>query len=335
MRRIRHYDDNALNWHTTLQLNALSPLSPAGKNYGDISIFEVRMSGWLETALDALNAKVYPLFDMYWPSIEKFFDSGFFTAIVGSFAAAYAGARAAQLIAEKTRNKDEVLREIRVTNATTMVAFGICNTLLSAKKQHIKSLKDQFDAQRASIREALAKQQQAQSQTSVVEFHADYRILPALALPLPILQAQIFEKLSLHGRPIALVTTLIQSMDGLNAAIVKRNELVESYKKSSMPHNQLLALYFGFSFGGQVNQEYPDLLDAIYKQTDDGIFFGAQLCQELSEHGDQLAASFKKLFGKGAPRIAKPDFSKAKDASLMPNGDDYTDWFNMFAKRTD
>jgi len=291
------------------------------------------MTGWLETTVDALSTKIHPLFDAYWPSVEKFFDSGFFTAIVGTFIAAYAGARAAQLIAEKTRNRDELLRELRVTNATTMVAFGICNTLLSAKKQHIKTLKDQFDQQRVLTREVLAKQQQGQA--GVVEFHADYRTLTPLALPLSILQTQIFEKLSLHGRPIALVTTLIQSMDGLNVAIAKRNELIESYKKSTLPHNQLLALYFGFSFGGQVNQEYPDLLEAIYRQTDDGIFFGAQLCQELSEHGDLLAASFKKLFGKGAPRIAKPDFSKARDAGLLPNDGDYADWFNMFAKRPD
>ncbi len=138
-----------------------------------------------------------------------------------------------------------------------MVAFGICNTLLSAKKQHIKSLKEQFEEQKASVREAMAKQQQGQA--GVVEFHANYLTLPALALPLSTLQTQIFEKLSLHGRPIALVTTLIQSMDGLNVAIKKRNDLIESFKGSSLPHNQLLALYYGFSFGGQVNQEYPEL----------------------------------------------------------------------------
>jgi hypothetical protein len=291
------------------------------------------MSGWLQTTVDALSAKVLPLFDAYWPDAEKFFDSAFSTAIVGAFLAAFAGARAAQLIAEKTRNKEELLREMRVTNATTMVAFGICNTLLSAKKQHIKSLKVQFDEQKALVREAMAKQQQGQA--GVVEFHANYLTLPALALPLSTLQTQIFEKLSLHGRPIALVTTLIQSMDGLNVAIKKRNELIESFKGSSLPHNQLLALYYGFSFGGQVNQEYPDSVEAIYKQTDDGIFFGVQLCQELSDHGDQLAAAFKKQFGKGAPRIAKPDFSKAKDAGLMPNDGDYADWFNMFVERTD
>lgn len=292
------------------------------------------MVGWPDTARNALSIELLPLLKAYWPDARDFFNSVFFTAIAGSLAGAFAGARAAQRIAEKTRNKDELLREIRVTNAATMVAFGICNTLLSAKKQHIRSLKNQFDQQRASIREALVNQKNGQA--GIVEFHADFRTLPPLLLPLSILQAQIFEKLSLHGRPIALITTLIQSADGLNTAIVKRNQLVEFYKASSLPHNQLLALYFGFPFnGGQINQEYPDSIHAIYTQADDAIFFSAQLCNELSEHGDQLAASFRKQFGKGSPRVSKPDFSKAKDADLMPNEDNYADWFNMFVKRVD
>ena len=91
-----------------------------------------------------------------------------------------------------------------------------------------------------------------------------------------------------------------------------------------------------FRSGGRLIRRSPEcVVEAIYKQTDDGIFFGVQLCQELSEHGDRLAASFKKQFGKGAPRIAKPDFSKAKDAGLISNDGDYADWFNMFVKRKD
>jgi hypothetical protein len=141
-----------------------------------------------------------------------------------------------------------------------------------------------------------------------------------------------FEKLSIHGRPIALITTLIQSVDGLNMAIMKRNQLVEFYKASSLPPNQLLALYFGFPFnGGQVNQEYPDSMEAIFTQTDDGIFFSTKLCDDLSEHGDH-SASFKKRFGKGSPQIIKPDFSKARDDDLMPSDGNYADWVNIFVK---
>ena len=76
-------------------------------------------------------------------------------------------------------------------------------------------------------------------------------------------------------------------------------------------------------------------MEAIFTQTDDGIFFSTKLCDDLIEHGDQLAASFKKRFGKGSPRITKPDFSKARDDDLMPSDGNYADWVNMFVKRTD
>jgi hypothetical protein len=117
--------------------------------------------------------------------------------------------------------------------------------------------------------------------------------------------------------------------------ITRRNELIESYKTSALPVNKLLALYFGFPMSGQTNQEYPDTIEAIYRQADDGIFFSSQLCAELSEHADQLSTAFKKRFGKGAPRVTKPDFAKAKDAELMPNDADYADWINMFVRRPD
>ena len=87
-----------------------------------------------------------------------------------------------------------------------------------------------------------------------------------------------FEKLSIHGRPIALTTTLIQSVDGLNMAIMKRNQLVEFYKASSSPPNQLLALYFGFPFTeDRLIRNILTQWEAIFTQTDDGIFFSTKL----------------------------------------------------------
>jgi hypothetical protein len=95
-------------------------------------------------------------------------------------------------------------------------------------------------------------------------------------------------------------------------------------------------MYFGFPFNeGQRNEEFSNSMEAIYAQDDDVVFFSSQLCQELSEHGDGLAASFKKQFGGTKPTIIKPDFSKAKDADLLPDDKNYADWFTMFVKRSE
>jgi hypothetical protein len=77
----------------------------------------------------------------------------FITAIVGSMAGAGAGAYGAQWIVARGKQRDELLTEIRNTNATIMVAVGICNTFLGIKRQNVKPLKDFYDAQRAAYHE--------------------------------------------------------------------------------------------------------------------------------------------------------------------------------------
>lgn len=284
-----------------------------------------------------MSADLSSLLNTYWPDAKGFFNSVFFTAIAGSCAGAFAGAIAAQRIANKTRNKDELLKEIRATNAATMVAFGACNSVLSAKKQHIVALRESFNQHRVAARAAIAAQQAGHG--DVFEFHGDFRTLELLSLPLPILQTQLFEKLSVQGRAISLLTTLDQSVKGLNEAITKRNQLVERFNArpaSPLPSpasSELLAMYFGFPFEGRTDQQYSDTIEAIYKHADEAIWFSAKLCSDLSAHGDVLAATFKGKFGKGAPRIHKPDFAKAIEGDLMPSDDDFADWLSMFVKR--
>jgi hypothetical protein len=130
-----------------------------------------------------------------------------------------------------------------------------------------------------------------------------------------------------------LVTTLAQTVEALNLAIAKRNQLIDGFKAGKLPDTQVLAMYFGFPFEARVDLDYAHTVEAIYKQADDAIFFSSQLCNDLSIHGDQLLATFKKRFGKGAPRIHKPDFSKAVGADLMLNESDYANWMTMFVKR--
>jgi ATP-dependent protease ClpP protease subunit len=277
-----------------------------------------------------MGDELLSLLKAHWPDAKYFFNSVFFTAIAGSLAGAFAGAVAAQRIADKTRNKDEALKEIRATNAATMVAFGVCNSILSAKKQQINSLRETFNQHRVAARAAIAAQQAGHGQ--VFDFRTDFRTLQILSLPLKLLQTQVFEKLSVQGRPILLLTILDQTVRGLNASIGKRNELIETFKARSLPSSssELLALYFGFPFQERIDQQYSDSIEAIYKQADDAIWFSATLCSDLSAHGDQISATFKKKFGKGAPRIHKPNFAKASEGNLMPSDDNYADWLSMF-----
>lgn len=274
--------------------------------------------------------------ETHWQDIKDFFNSIFFTAIAGSLAGAFAGAYGGQRIVERGKNREELLKEMRNTNAATMLAFSICNSLLAMKSQHIKALKENFDRQKAELLDHQSKRASGQIGKEVIfEFQADFQTLSIPSLPIVILQNQIFEKLSLTGRPLILLTTLNQTLDSLKASLEKRNQLIESYKASSPITEEILVpLYFGLPYkGGHINQDYPATIDAIYSQTNDGIFFSCLLCKDLVSHGEKTASQYDTNYKKRNITINKPDFSKAEKADLMPKDEDYADWFKMFVEK--
>jgi hypothetical protein len=266
----------------------------------------------------------------HWQDTKDFFNSSFSTAMAGAFA----GAWGAQYIAERSKYRDELIKEIRNINAASVVAFGICNSLLSLKKQHVKALKENFYSQKKLLTDHRGKvQARAIDPKTAFEFQADLQTLTAPQFPIDILREQIFERLSLVGRPLNLTTTLSETLHCLNWSIERRNQLIESYKSATNPQVDLPVLYFGLPVNGHVDQTYPDVIDSVYSQTNDGIFFSNLLCKDLIEHGEKMAGVFSKKFGKGAPTINTTDFTKAEDAGLMPDEADYADWLTMFVKR--
>lgn len=274
----------------------------------------------------------------YWPDVKEFANSVFFTAIVGSLAGAFAGAYGGQRIVERGKSREDLLKEMRNANAAIMVAVGICNLLLSVKKQHTQRLKEGFDTQKATLLDHKAKRESGQFGKDVVfNFQADLETLPPVMLPMQVLQTLIFEKLSLSGRPLVTISVLGSTVGALNGAIEKRNQLIETYKTGipKLP-TDLLHLYFGLPYGGgHINLDYPASIDAIDFHTNGGIFFSRLLCDDLAEYGEQIAARFKRKFGKGAPRINTTVFTEAEEANLMPNAEEYADWMTMFMKRSD
>jgi hypothetical protein len=243
-----------------------------------------------------------------------------------------------QRIVARGKERDELLAEIRNTNAATVVALGMCNTFLAIKKQHVKRLKETFDKQKADYLARVHKYRMGQlhpgDTAPPLLFDLQLLVLPPFDLPMDTLRHQIFEKISLSNRrPLMLVTSLTETVHGLNTSINNRNRLIASYQAAGMSSDDLLPLYFGLPQGSThvINQTYPALIDAISRQTDDGIFYSKLLCDDLVVHNGQLAERFKKPFGKAAPgTIDKPDFSEPEGEGLMPNEADYTDWLNLF-----
>jgi hypothetical protein len=263
----------------------------------------------------------------HWVEVKEFFNSVFFTAIAGSLAGAFAGAYGAQRIAERAKVRDQLLKEMRDTNTAMMVAFGICNSLITIKKQHLKDLKENLETQHSALLDHQEKRKLGQiGKEELFHFRADLETLSLPPLAIEILQELVFERLSIVGRPLALTTTLGQTVHTLSTFLEKRNGLIDSYKAAG---GVTPAQYFGLPLAGQSDNNYPSAINAICDQADDGIFFSQLLCNDLAEHGNQIAVQFKDTFRMDAPKINRTDFGPAEDLGLMPSPDRYPDWIDF------
>jgi hypothetical protein len=233
-------------------------------------------------------------------------NSNFVTSIVGALAGAFFGAWGAQKIAAKSKRRDDLLNEIRNTNAAIMVAFTVTNLSLALKKQQVKPLKDMFDQQQLAFAIA-STQRRLFGRDHPVVIHFDLRTITPPEFPIVVLQHQVFEKLSVSGRPLALMALLNQSVKVLETSIIRRNELVTNFEqRNERDSAALLPEYLGLpQTRGKINQNYPDFVQAVYATTDDVIFFSLLLGKDLVAHGDKLSTAFSREFGKGAPKISR------------------------------
>jgi hypothetical protein len=126
-----------------------------------------------------------------------------FSTQIFSCAGAFAGAYGAQWIVARGKEREELLAEIRNTNATTVVALGICNTFLAIKKQHVKRLKESFDRQKADYLARAHKYRRSElppgDAAPPLLFDLQVLVLPPFDLPLDTLRHQIFEKISMRS----------------------------------------------------------------------------------------------------------------------------------------
>lgn len=263
--------------------------------------------------------------------------SNFSIALVSGFAGGYAGAAAPQHVIEKGKRREELTKEIRNTNAATMVSFSVCNAALALKKQHVQPLYEQFHRAKQEIERFL--QQRAAGQIPrehAFEFTADFRTFPPLEVPLDSLKELVFHRISAYGRAVALVSVIEQSLVGVKSSILKREQFVQCVQSGGISGDDLPRYYFGQPLpGGETNQEYTDLVEAIHSYLDDVTFFTALLCSDLVEHAKAVRERFVAAFGKDAPHVSEPDFSGPRERRLIPPDDQYRDWLRAFVTKRD
>jgi len=280
-----------------------------------------------------------PVNGVYWsaapllPNLEwigNLGGSSFFTTVFGALAGAFAGAWAAQRIAERSKLREEWQREIRSVNAGVVLTSATCNLAYALKKQHIKALKESYDAECKSMHEhklAVA----AGVPLGPFEFAPKLDSLHEISPPLDYLQ-DIVGRLSNSGRALAAVTAVADAIRNLNNALNKRNELLERMKDEKLPAGaEVHHFYFGIPYAvGRGNNEYGGYVQALASYTDDALFFSIKLHDDLYQHGKGIAEKYRKKFGGDVPCVSYIDWQKADSEGLLPKDEEYSDWLSGY-----
>ena len=117
-------------------------------------------------------------------SVWLFLNSQFALTLIGTFVAAFAGAYGAYTIIERNKRREDWQRELRITNASIMVSFEICNSFLGLKKQHTKDLGLQFERAKTSFDQFLKGRKNGQiGHDKVFEFQADFKTINPMTMP--------------------------------------------------------------------------------------------------------------------------------------------------------
>ncbi|WP_146162094.1 hypothetical protein [Nitrosomonas ureae] len=255
----------------------------------------------------------------FWKTFLKFTDSNFFNVLIGSSAGAFAGALAAQRIADRNKLREEFIKEIRNINVAITLSYSLCNIAMQLKKQNVTPMLSVFYDQFQKYKD------------SSYTFLLDARQLMGLSLKeIESIQDFVFLKISAADRAICLVSSLFLTIGNLNNAIEKRNKITEKFKLMTNKQ-EIMYEYFGLPKpNGDTNQEYLDLVKIISSSTDDTIFYSYLLCEDLHTHGNKVYSKFKKSFKSKSYGINRINFDQAKEEGMIPSSENYSTWFTSF-----
>lgn len=229
--------------------------------------------------------------------------------------------------AERSKIRDELVREIRNTNAATSMLYGIANAHLGLKKQFVKPLYDAYteEQRRHSLFQA-AREAGTVPPQQKFDVHLDLQSLQPLYSPTDAIQRLIFDQISVSGAARFVAQVLFSSIQSLKELLSGRNRLVENWK-ANRP-TDLVEAYLGLRQDGTVDHRYKSSVEGIYAQTDNVIAFSIMAGDALFDHAKALQQQLRKRFHIDGPPLHKLDFSRFKE--FLPPPEEFRNFANMF-----
>jgi hypothetical protein len=191
-------------------------------------------------------------------------------AVISTFIAAFAGTWGAQLLAERMADRRVLLSELRATNAALGLAITITNTYLVTKKQFIRPLVQDYDAQVAA-----RKTHFATGSRSPFACRLDLETITPPFSPIDELRQMLRERITPDGKAMLLLTPLVQSIHGFADTVTQRNAWISELKAMPQDSDAMkAALFFGHPYSpGRTDDRYPHFIKALRAQTDDCIAY--------------------------------------------------------------
>ena len=263
-----------------------------------------------------------------WDDNKSFLNSNFITSVAGALAGAFFGATAAQKIADKTKSREESLRQIRLTNTATSLALTILNSVSAMRMQHTDRLKTEFDKSRRDCKVAIARARFSGGPMQTMNVKFDLQQLTLPFLPIDRLEQLVLEQINSGGIAASAMIMVRQSSIHLAEMLDTRNGLCKEFKAAGLTTQQILPLYFGLNTGGVSDERYASSVDGIYSYSKDIAFFTKVLCDQLVQSGRIRGEKFENEFGRKAPHITSADFTKAIEAGQIPPDSEYQSWLS-------
>lgn len=245
--------------------------------------------------------------------------------------AALAIAIGLQVRASNERIREGHRAKFDAINSAIVLCGSVANAALASKRQHVLPAHDHLQESKKRLSEHKTANAAVQKE-SRQPFHLQMHLLqmPVLTLPVDLLLDLVVLRVATNGRACAAVCELQNSYQSLRTAVARRNNLLVELFNGDVPESLHAYHYLGEPLPGerqQINQELPDLLDAILEYTNHVAFFGAYLCDELRAHGDVVRARC----GRGMPATSRVDFSGPRGNGLMPPDEDFGRWLQGFS----
>ncbi|MEI8714774.1 hypothetical protein [Mesorhizobium sp. ISC11] len=259
----------------------------------------------------------------------------FVPSVVG-IAAAFAGSWGAQIAILRRERRREITANLNSLNESIALCFTIANSFMALKKQHLIGMVERFRATEARF-EFFSNEQQARNEynevVNVFEFQAELHTLPLMKVQIDRLEKNVFEKLGLGMKSLALTVELAKAIELLNASIGERNNLIAKwYEGPRVSNDAMLFRYLGVKVRDGADEKYKQTLFAIETYCNDCIFFSMHLAQYLNEQANRVRRKHRHHVFWRLPKVAEADFSGAEAQSLIPDVQDYQSWLSAFRR---